>query len=278
MKYPLRAFVYLLLTAAPQTQSADADFITDGYFQSLSYSGSKTLTTLYGQFGTGTGSTLTLANWSTTGYSFVYAPGTADAGTTTGANSGAANEAPGQYNTSSGYGSTYLWGANNGGLSTFTAYPGPANENFLASDGAYEVAAVSQIINGLTVGQLYAVKFYWAAAQQQNFSGATTENWTATLGSQSFTTSTYNLASKSFSGWMPQTFVYTATSTSETLSFLAGGTPSGLPPFVLLGGVSMDAVPEPSGWMLFTGLGFAGMLIEVIRRRRRVACQPGEFI
>ena len=222
---------------------------------------------VYGQFGTGSGSTLTLANWTTTGYNFLYAPNTADAGTTNGANSGQPNEAPGQYNASNGYGSTYMLGSNNGGASTLPATD-PAGGNFIAADGAYEVGAVSQTINGLTVGNAYVLNFYWAAAQQQSYTGATTENWAVSLGSQTFTTPTYNLPSKSFSGWMSQSFTYTATGTSETLSFLAGGTPSGQPPFSLLGGVSLALVPEPSAWVLLVGCGAVATVLGVIRRRR----------
>ena len=52
------------------------------------------------------------------------------------------------------------------------------------------------------------------------------------------------------------TFTYKATSTSEVLSFFAVGTPTGVPPFVLLDGVSLNAsVPEPETLtMMATGL------------------------
>lgn len=238
----------------------------------MTYSGSLPFsTTLYGQFGTGTGSTLTVPSWTTSGYNFVYAPGTADAGTSAnGANSGKPNEAPGQYNAPNGYGSTYLWGSNNGGASSLPA-TSPAGGNFIAADGAFEVGAISQTITGLTAGKVYALSFYWAAAQQQGFDGATTENWQVTLGTQSFTTPTTNLTAHSFSGWIQQTFNYTATSATETLSFLAQGTPTGQPPFVLLGGVTLDVVPEFSNWMVFAGFGLACTGVEGVRRRRRLS-------
>ena len=72
---------------------------------------------------------------------------------------------------------------------------------------------------------------------------------TGSLGGDPFMTSTYfNTASGSapgsFSGWMTESFKFTANSTSELLSFLAVGTPSGnVPPFALLDGVSLTAVP-----------------------------------
>ena len=230
MSNPRRAITCCLFCVATLAQIATANLVTDGYFQNLTYSGTKSLTTLYGQFGTGTGSTLTLANWNTTGYNFVYAPNTADAGTKNGANSSQPNEAPGQYNASSGYGSTYLWGSNNGGTGTITLRQTPASGNFIAADGAFQTGPITQAITGLTVGAVYALNFYWAAAQQQNYTSATASAWQVTLGSQSFTTPIVRLPSKGFSGWMQQTFNFTANNSSETLSFLAAGTPTGQPP------------------------------------------------
>jgi hypothetical protein len=255
--------------ALGQPRVASANLIQDADFTQTNYTGSLPLTTVFGMFGTETGSTLTLTGWTTGGYNFVYAPGTMDSGTKNGANSGQPNEAPGEYNTSAGYGNTYMWGSNNGGASTITAPP--AGGNFIAMDGAFQTSAVKQTITGLTVGQVYVLKFYWAAAQQQSFTGATTENVTVSLGSQSFTTSTYNLATESFSGWMQQTFDYTATSTSETLSFLAAGTPNGEPPFVLINGVDLELIPDFSNWLVFAGFGAGCILLETVRRRRAAA-------
>ena len=265
----IRSAALCLLIAFAIPHRASANLVLDGTFTAVTYTGSTTgLTTLYGQFGTGTGSTLTVANWSTTGYNFVYAPGTGDVGTNTaGANSGSPKEAPGQYNYN-GYGNTWMWGPNNGSSNGLPSTD-PAGGNYIAMDGAYETGAVSQSITGLTVGNLYSVKFYWAAAQQESFTGTTSESVTVTLGTTAFTTSTYQLAAKGFSGWMSQTYYYTATSGTETLSFLANGLPSGQPPFVLLGGVDMEIVPDFSNWMIFTGFGVACVCFEGARRRSR---------
>ena len=287
MKNPLRLLLCPLLVTAALAQPATAgNLVIDGTFQGITYSGSLPLTTLYGEVGTAsTSNTLNFnANeWSTSGYNFVFAPNTADVGNgTTGASSGKANEAPGQYNISStnstanaGYGSTYLFGANNGGTHDFTTNPFAGN--FLGADGAYNTGAITQTINNLVAGNVYALTFYWAGAQQQgaSFTSATTENWTASLGSQSFTTGTVNTPNKGFSGWMQQTFNYTATGSSETLSFLASGTPTGQPPFALLGGVSLNQVPEPSSWALFAGLGVACTVVGFVRRRRRSVVEDG---
>ena len=258
-----------LFVAFATPHRAAANLVQDGNFTGVVNSGSTAgLTTLYGQFGTETGSTLTVANWSTAGYNFVYAPGTGDIGTAAaGANSGQPKEAPGQYNYN-GYGTTYMWGPNNGSANGLPSTD-PLGGNYIAMDGAYEVGAVSQTITGLTVGKIYVLSFYWAAAQQQSFTGATTENVTATLGSQSFTTTTYNLGSQGFSGWMLQSFAYTATSGTETLSFLAAGTPSGEPPFTLLGGINLALIPDFSNWLVFTGFGAACIVFQTMRRRRQ---------
>ena len=274
-----RIFPALLTTlgvslAVAFPHEAAANLIQNADFTQYTYTGSLPLTTVYGMFGTESGNTLSLTDWTTSGYNFVYAPGTADAGTKTAVNSGAPNEAPGEYNYSSGYGDTYMFGSNNGGAGTVsggigTIDAGPAGGNMIAMDGAFQTSAVKQTITGLTIGQVYVLKFYWAAAQQQGFTGATTENLTVSLGSQSFTTSTVDLPYASFSGWMSQTFDYTATSTSETLSFLAAGTPSGEPPFVLVNGVDLELIPDFSNWLVFAGFGAGCILLETVRRRRQ---------
>lgn len=67
---------------------------------------------------------------------------------------------------------------------------------------------------------------------------------------------------------MNQTFSFVATSSSEVLSFLAGGSPA-IPPFVLVANVSMTQAPEPtSAAVLITG--FAALAGLGRRRRRRL--------
>jgi hypothetical protein len=257
---------------------AHANLVTDGTFTGVTlnagYSGPAVTAPYFGEFGTGTGSNLTVAGWTTTGYNFVFTPGTIDTGTqATGANSGQPNQVPGQYNAPNGYGNTYMWGANNSGT---TAIPNsPAGGNIIAADGdgagGLSGAIKQTIAGGLTAGKIYSVTFYWAAAQQQSFTGATTEQWTVTLGNAtSQSTAIYSLPSHGFSGWMQQTFTFTPTAgTNSTLSFLAVGTPKGLPPFLLLSGVDLEVVPEFSNWMVFAGFGITCMIFETARRRRR---------
>ena len=75
-------------------------------------------------------------------------------------------------------------------------------------------------------------------------------------------------ASQGSTPWLQQSFLYTATSTTETLTFLAQGTPTGLPPMVALDGISLTAAPEPASIALFgVGLG----VLAFLRRRYRAA-------
>ncbi len=143
----------------------------------------------------------------------------------------------------------------------------PAGGNFLGLDGDFSYrAAITQTINGLTPGQNYTLGFYWAGAQLSTTSGPTTEQFQVSLGSQTQFTGIVSNVSEGFTGWMPVTMSFTASSSSEILSFLSLGTPSGLPPMGLLAGVSFNAVPEPGALLLLT-YGLIG--VGVVRRFRR---------
>ena len=151
--------------------------------------------------------------------------------------------------------------------------PTGGSGNFVALDGDASVGGggtISQQINNLTIGQTYQVSFTWGAGQLQSRSGATIQDMQVSLGGQSFSTASVSVASQGFSGWMQQTFTYTATSTSETLSFLGQGSPTGLPPIVALDGISMTAVPEPTSVAIFA-IGLAALGFAYRRQRARAA-------
>jgi hypothetical protein len=217
----------LLLTVAISAQ-AGTNLVTNGDFEST--------TNGNGQLGYNTDATgWTIQN---SGYNFLYAPGTAD---TTGA--------PGQFGTVS------LWGPGNGSPNGLTT--SPTGGNFVAADGAFQVGAIQQTITGLTAGSSYTVGFWWAGAQQFGFTGPTTDQWQVTFGNHTQSTIVLSDPSHGFTGWQYQTFTFTADGSSDLLSFLAVGTPAGVPPFSLLDGVTLEAnqIPEPATWtVLISGL------------------------
>jgi hypothetical protein len=192
-------------------------------------------------------------NSSHIGYNFVYSAGSAD---TTGANGVSGN--------------VKLWGPGDGSNNGLPA-TSPDGGNYIAADGAYQTAPISQTINGLTSGTQYTVSFWYAGAQQQGFDGVTTEKWLVSLGGQQLSTATLTDPSHGFTGWQYATLTFTATSSSSVLSFLAAGTPGGEPPFSLLDGVTLSAVsavPEPtSAAIMLTGLLAVGLLV----RRRQLS-------
>ena len=194
----------------------------------------------------------------TLGYNFVFSGSSTTSGTAYGS----------AYGNS---GSLALWGIENGVANGIGV--SPDGGNFLAMDGAYQQATVTQQLTGLTVGMDTKVYFYYAGAQQSGFNGATTEGFQVGLSdgitSQTQTTAILNNENHGFTGWKYTYMDFVPTSTTETLSFLAVGTPGGVPPFSLLDGVTVVQVtPEPSTLML---LGTGVLTTVGLLRRRRTA-------
>jgi hypothetical protein len=215
--------------------NARANLVTNGSFE-LTTNGN-------GQLGYNTNA----LGWTATGYTFIFAPGTAD---TTGA--------PGSI------GTDYLWGPGNGSPNGLKI--SPDGGNFVAADGGYDPGPLSQTLNGLTTGEPVTVGFWWAGAQSRPGSGPTTEQWQVSLGSQTQYTPVVNNASEGFTGWQYQTMNFTASGASDLLSFMAVGTPTGEPPFLLLDGVDAE-VPEPSSVLLIASVAVAGAGLRKLRRR-----------
>ncbi len=163
----------------------------------------------------------------------------------------------------------FVWGPDGHAGGSANGFTGsPDGGYFLGGDGAYATAAISQTISGLTAGTDYTLSFDWAQSQFNDAVGGTTSGWNVTFGSETGTTGTPSLASQGFSGWTNFTQIFTATSDSQVLSFLAVGTPSGLPPFALLDGVRLEVpfapVPVPAALPLM-----ASGLIGLFGLRRR---------
>ena len=175
-----------------------------------------------------------------------------------------------------------LWGPGdqfynvNNGLSA-----SPTGGNFIAADGDYHKGKITQDITGLIIGESYALTFSFAGAQEFQFDGPTTEAFQFGLEGMNLDqqTATLNNVNHGFTGWQTQTFNFVATQASDTLYFLAQGTPVGQPPFALLDSVSLVGAfgtpvtaPEPATWaMMMIGFGIIGLLMRRSHPRRGLA-------
>jgi hypothetical protein len=113
-----------------------------------------------------------------------------------------------------------------------------------------------QVVSGLKVGATYTLSYLSGGR-----TGGGTQALDVYFGGQKLTTDT-----GSYSSWTPNTFVITATATTETLEFVSQAT-GGLPSYGNeITGVSL-AAPEASTWAMM-GLGFAGLAFAGFRARR----------
>ena len=276
----LVALATIAVLAAGQAQ-AQTNLVTNGGFETLTTPG---VSTEIGGTGSNGNIAANVVGWNSAGYSFVFTPNPGQVSGTTADTTGAYNPATGNQ--------LYLWGPGTGALVDGT--PGstlpsvgfdhggtllgvanglsnsPAGGNFVALDGSAGLSgALSQTVSGLQGGGVYKLTFYWAAAEQSAaaFDSATTEQLSVSLGNTTQTTQVISAPAESFSGWFQQTIYFEAgAGTSQTLSFLALGTPNGAPPFALLDGVSLVLAPEPSSWALIAAA-LAVMLLMVRVRR-----------
>ena len=166
-----------------------------------------------------------------------------------------------------------------GTVKFYAATAPPSGGNVVGADGDPDWAgSISQTVGGLNVGDTYSLSFNWAGAQQQGFTGATTEKWQVSFGSSTQSTPIVNTPSQNFAGWQSSSLTFTPTTASQVLKFLAVGTQGGQPPWLLLNGVQLTdttvaAVPEVSPLTMsavLVGLGLAGGLRARLRKAKKV--------
>jgi len=244
----LALYCAAVLTGLAPSASASTNYVTNGSFEQNAGIGQLGFNTSV----TGWTNAMSGAN---AGYNFLFGPGTADGTGATGAD-----------------GNLKLWGPGSGSNNGLPA-TSPDGGYYIAADGAYEVGAISQTLSQpLSVGQEYEVGFWWAGAQQTAHTGLNTEQWEVSLGDQSQFTTVVDNVSEGFTGWKWSEFFFTADASdavSPVLSFLAIGTPNGVPPFSLIDGVNLQVAPEPSTLALI-GLGLLAVpLAARLRKSRR---------
>jgi hypothetical protein len=247
MKMKIAAAIAFAAFAFGQARATQINLVTNGNFDQSSY-------TTNNQFGTGFGGQGVTGWTGGNGYQLYFFNGTASV-----------NSANSQYDN----------GYNTGAEKFYTMPNSPTGGtgNFVALDGDQTngiEGSISQSISGLTIGQTYSLSFDWATGQLQSRTGATTNSIQVTFGNQTFTTPVISTPSQGSTAWLQQTVLFTATSTSQVLSFLSMGTPTGLPPMVALDGVSLVAAPEPAS-LAVMGSGLALLAYFQRRRQRRAA-------
>jgi hypothetical protein len=279
---------FLGLTLAGFEAPARADYMVNGTFTSTS-----------GTFGAAGGGITTgsdysaggsISNWTvsdvngSSGLALLYVAGNQGSTTT----AGVGVNLTGRFGGFSVYDPGNVAGATPSGGAIPNTSPGGGN--FVAADGAsgYNIA-LYQTLTNLTAGTRYDVSFWYAAGQQSGFTGVTTEGWQVSLlstaqmtvatgiGIQDTPTQAIvpgtgspGLANGSFQSWAKDTIEFTATNSTQVLTFLSMGTPSGQPPVDFLSDVVMTAAPEPASMAMF-GIGIAGLFSGLGLRKRRLA-------
>lgn len=240
--YALAALAAATLVATP---ALAVELVSNGGFETVTNNGSNFQVDEFNNYGTVTGWT-TSASPSGNPYNILFRTPIATSG-----------NALGEYAFT---GQEYLWA-----LPSNTSDRG----NFMALDGDTGVnGTFFQTLTGLVAGNTYDLTFDWATGQLASRTGVTMEGLNVQIGSLNTFYGPIVNPDMGSTPWTQVATQFTATGTSQVLSFLAIGSPNGLPPVALLDNVSVrQAVPEPATWaMMLIGFGAVGASL---RRRRR---------
>ena len=128
------------------------------------------------------------------------------------------------------------------------------------------VQGITQTVSGLQVGATYSLTFLSMSNHDGN--GAT-QDWDVSFGGQSQAGESTAPNPNETGNWVQSSMTFTATSTSQALTFVAQYLPGSVPEMLNLDGVVLEkvsSVPEPSSWaLMLAGLGGA---LAIARRRR----------
>ena len=244
----IRTYALAALAAASivATPAMAAEFVTNGGFENVSNNTSNFQVDVGNIYGS-------VAGWTTTAapsgnpYNILFHTSIATSGNAIGEYSGSLQE--------------YLWQL----PSNTTNREG----NFMALDGDVNVNGnFFTTLTGLVIGDTYDLSFDWATGQLRSRVGETQEGLNVQVGSLNTFFGPTLTPDMGSTPWVSVTTQFQATATTQVLSFLAIGSPTGLPPVALLDNVSVkQAVPEPGTWaMMLIGFGAVGASLRFRRR------------
>lgn len=193
----------------------------------------------------------------------------------------------------------YFWGPLNTVSNSINGFTGsPSGGKFVAIDGDFGRAKISQTVSGLDTSKTYTLSFEYAGAQQglnaTDFSGDTQQKWLVDgITASQITVGPWINPTRGFTAWNTFSTTFTPLSSSIDLSFTAwgnvvgGGEPSGinsLPPFLLLDNVQIletNTPPTPPtppgpgtsvpGPLPLLGFGAAFTMSRRLRRRLKLS-------
>jgi hypothetical protein len=160
------------------------------------------------------------------------------------------------------YTNGYLFPAGPVGVAGPLPQYSPDGGNWVFSDGDFMNSPITQTITGLVPGNFYTLSFYQGLVQDTEpnvtVPGPVTGYWHVSLGSSVFDSAPMAADGSipTISNWALETTTLKALNATEVLSFFSVG--GGVPPLVLLDGVSLTEVPEPASAALLV-VGFVGL-------------------